>query len=395
MEENGLMESNGGREPQWTGKLFAAVLAPMLALAALTGTGIVDMTSGICIAAVVALAAVFLLNGSLAKTFRDALDPIMDSVRQLEGSLSCERKNVGKLSAEMEEAVFKILDFNEDITTSVGRMEGVAKEVMVEGGRWVGDAEAVVQNADALWEILDACRERATALSDGTQKSKDVFRYAAEALLELEKNVKEAAASVREAQMKTEDAGCIAADLKEASEWATDVAAQTDLLALNASIEAARAGEAGMGFSIVAGEIRMLAGQCAESADKIAEHVRRADDYLERNVQKAQAVELSVKRQEEKLEHTIWMADNLNMALDAVSRQADGLCEWTEKVLEKKKRSSVLLSNLSRFIGENAKNLEKVWEETENLRRIESDHMRSADSLEQISSKLDEIANRR
>ena len=150
-----------------------------------------------------------------------------------------------------------------------------------------------------------------------------------------------------------------------------------------------------MGFSIVAGEIRMLAGQCAESADKIAEHVRRADDYLERNVQKAQAVELSVKRQEEKLEHTIWMADNLNMALDAVSRQADGLCEWTEKVLEKKKRSSVLLSNLSRFIGENAKNLEKVWEETENLRRIESDHMRSADSLEQISSKLDEIANRR
>lgn len=389
------MESNGGREPQWTGKLFAAVLAPMLALAALTGTGIVDMTSGICIAAVVALAAVFLLNGSLAKTFRDALDPIMDSVRQLEGSLSCERKNVGKLSAEMEEAVFKILDFNEDITTSVGRMEGVAKEVMVEGGRWVGDAEAVVQNADALWEILDAYRERATALSDGTQKSKDVFRYAAEALLELEKNVKEAAASVREAQMKTEDAGRIAADLKEASEWATDVAAQTDLLALNASIEAARAGEAGMGFSIVAGEIRMLAGQCAESADKIAEHVRRADDYLERNVQKAQAVELSVKRQEEKLEHTIWMADNLNMALDAVSRQADGLCEWTEKVLEKKKRSSVLLSNLSRFIGENAKNLEKVWEETENLRRIESDHMRSADSLEQISSKLDEIANRR
>lgn len=71
-------------------------------------------------------------------------------------------------------------------------------------------------------------------------------------------------------ELETANAG-VTKILKEIDE----IALQTNLLALNAAIEAARAGQAGAGFSVVADEVRELAGRCAaasrETAQKMGE----------------------------------------------------------------------------------------------------------------------------
>jgi methyl-accepting chemotaxis protein len=54
------------------------------------------------------------------------------------------------------------------------------------------------------------------------------------------------------------------------SQFVSELASQTDILAINSAVEAVRAGEHGKGFSIVANEIRRLADQSQRSAEKIS-----------------------------------------------------------------------------------------------------------------------------
>ena len=65
----------------------------------------------------------------------------------------------------------------------------------------------------------------------------------------------------------------------------TRVASQTDLLALNAAIEAARAGQHGLGFRVVAGEVRKLAEQSARSAEEVRVRVRDTQSQIARVVE--------------------------------------------------------------------------------------------------------------
>jgi len=103
-----------------------------------------------------------------------------------------------------------------------------------------------------------------------------------------------------------------------------NVTIQTNMLAVNGSIEAARAGEFGRGFSVVAGDIRALANESAENADKIKDLVRG----IQNQIQKVSSdMDLSSKTSFSEVEKARKSTHNLNIIEENMIKIITGVRE--------------------------------------------------------------------
>lgn len=91
------------------------------------------------------------------------------------------------------------------------------------------------------------------------------------------------------------------------------IAAQTNLLSLNASIEAARAGEVGKGFAVVADEVGNLAVSCNDTSKHISQSLNEMKQSIEQIVSKIEGMDKAVMSQSENMEKINAMTSELNI----------------------------------------------------------------------------------
>lgn len=140
----------------------------------------------------------------------------------------------------------------------------------------VATIEQLARSADQIAETAGQVAEVARAAADAGAKGRGSADDTSGAIEDLRSRAEASAGQVEDLKKTSEEVQSVLFAINQ-------IASRTRILALNAAIEAARAGEAGHGFSVVAQEIRQLAGAVVDSVAQV-EHsltsIRNAADGL-------------------------------------------------------------------------------------------------------------------
>ncbi len=146
---------------------------------------------------------------------------------------------------------------------------------------------------------------RSQTVSDNIHNLSDATEELSFAIREISDRVLDSNEMTSNANSQAEIVSTSIHNLKNVSEQITeiiqlisDIAAQTNLLALNATIEAVRAGESGKSFAVVASEVKDLAKQTLQAAEKIRTQVDLIQVYIQDTVSSVENVTGSINKLE-------------------------------------------------------------------------------------------------
>ncbi len=306
---------------------------------------------------------------------------VIETLDKIISNIKVSTKDVNESSESLAETANQISQTAESVATAV-------QEIATGATQQADEIQSVTENVESISDATAKVQTGTDELSELATNMQDASNTSAESLDALQKSSQKMSESIDQISAQIGSTGESVDNINSKVEEIASIAAQTNLLSLNASIEAARAGEAGKGFAVVADEISHL----ADNSRNLANGIRAEMDILltksRSAVEMASAVMNENNHQQDVINTTV---TSVNDILNDITATVDKIKTIDSEVASCVKSNNVVsdaMSSLSAISEENAASSETTGAAVEELSATVTTLAGSADSLKTVAEKL-------
>ncbi|BFH14308.1 methyl-accepting chemotaxis protein [Paenibacillus melissococcoides] len=212
----------------------------------------------------------------------DAIDHMLNKVNGFTKHIAQTSQQIASFTEQLNESVSQTSSASEHIAQNVQEIaEGAEHQVQLVD-QAAKSLNQMVQDTDVIITTqVASVNEAVTNASHKSTEGNKAIEFAVNQMQSIHRVISNLEHTIQGLNRRS-------SEIAQIMDLIKDIGEQTNLLALNATIEAARAGERGHSYMVVANEVRKLAEQSSQSADKIGSLIHAIQDEASQAVQSMQ-----------------------------------------------------------------------------------------------------------